>query len=225
MVKIKISHTIDEDLIEWLYSEIKTKRFASISHGIEYALTVVKNQNQTTKTNPTQTTQPEQPGEYDIDREDLRNKWWTDNEIGLSILKQGGIGKTNINNIMQKNPELFETKDESRAWLTNKLKIDPPPEIVKDNNRHKKGIIPNQNHPKILVSSEDPAEPPKFTPNRKTVKCPNCSEEQLIIPGSPAKKCVNCGAKIPEPTDDPKPANNQEAPAQDIPPPPQEAKP
>lgn len=30
--------SIDENLIKWLDSQIKTKRFASRSHGIEFAL-------------------------------------------------------------------------------------------------------------------------------------------------------------------------------------------
>lgn len=38
MTKIKVSHTIDEELINWIDSEIKKKRFASRSHAIEYAL-------------------------------------------------------------------------------------------------------------------------------------------------------------------------------------------
>jgi len=42
MTKLKISITIDEELLAWLNSELETKRFASISHGIEYALTTVK---------------------------------------------------------------------------------------------------------------------------------------------------------------------------------------
>lgn len=38
MVKIKVSHTIDEELVRWMDSEIAKKRFASRSHAIEYAL-------------------------------------------------------------------------------------------------------------------------------------------------------------------------------------------
>lgn len=38
MSKIKTSHTIDEDLIKWVDSEIANKRFGSRSHAIEYAL-------------------------------------------------------------------------------------------------------------------------------------------------------------------------------------------
>jgi Arc/MetJ-type ribon-helix-helix transcriptional regulator len=38
MAKIKVSHTIDEDLVNWIDSEIKKKRFASRSHAIEYAV-------------------------------------------------------------------------------------------------------------------------------------------------------------------------------------------
>jgi Arc/MetJ-type ribon-helix-helix transcriptional regulator len=38
MTKIKVSHTIDEELVKWIDSEIAKKRFASRSHGIEFAL-------------------------------------------------------------------------------------------------------------------------------------------------------------------------------------------
>ncbi|MCZ7401080.1 MAG: ribbon-helix-helix domain-containing protein [Candidatus Methanoperedens sp.] len=38
MVKIKVSHTIDEDLIKRVDYDIATRRFASRSHAIEYAL-------------------------------------------------------------------------------------------------------------------------------------------------------------------------------------------
>ncbi len=38
MSKIKVSHTIDEELVEWMDSQIAKKRFASRSHAIEFAL-------------------------------------------------------------------------------------------------------------------------------------------------------------------------------------------
>jgi Arc/MetJ-type ribon-helix-helix transcriptional regulator len=38
MAKIKVSHTIDEELVKWIDLEIEKKRFASRSHAIEYAL-------------------------------------------------------------------------------------------------------------------------------------------------------------------------------------------
>jgi len=37
-LKEKFSVSIDNVLVKWLDSEIKNKRFASRSHGIEYAL-------------------------------------------------------------------------------------------------------------------------------------------------------------------------------------------
>ncbi len=46
MVKIKVSHTIDEELIKWIDSEIAKRRFASRSHGIEYALEQLKTSEQ-----------------------------------------------------------------------------------------------------------------------------------------------------------------------------------
>jgi len=190
MVKLKISITIDEELIAWLSSEIETKRFASISHGIEYALTLMKEEE---LRGSTRQTKKEPKTIKNI--EDIRNTWWVDKNIGFSIAKSGGIGFVNFNNIIQKNPELFETKDDCREWLINKLKIDPPPEIEKDKPL-KRGIIPNRTHAKILVSSEDPTDPPKFTPNRSTVKYPGCNEEHLNIPGSPVKTCGNCGGVL-----------------------------
>jgi Arc/MetJ-type ribon-helix-helix transcriptional regulator len=37
-MKRKISVAIDEDLLEWIHSEIGKKRFASASHAVNYAL-------------------------------------------------------------------------------------------------------------------------------------------------------------------------------------------
>jgi Arc/MetJ-type ribon-helix-helix transcriptional regulator len=42
--KLKTSVAIDEDLLKWVDSEIKTKRFASRSHAIEYSLQNMKKQ-------------------------------------------------------------------------------------------------------------------------------------------------------------------------------------
>ncbi|MBU7009183.1 MAG: hypothetical protein HXS46_00725 [Theionarchaea archaeon] len=41
-MKIKTSASIDEKLLEWLDSEIEKMRFASRSHGINYALQKLK---------------------------------------------------------------------------------------------------------------------------------------------------------------------------------------
>lgn len=41
-MKEKFSVSIDENLLKWLDGEIKTKRFASRSHGIEFALMQLK---------------------------------------------------------------------------------------------------------------------------------------------------------------------------------------
>jgi Arc/MetJ-type ribon-helix-helix transcriptional regulator len=38
VVKIKTSIALDEELIAWIDSQIKKKRFASRTHAIEYAL-------------------------------------------------------------------------------------------------------------------------------------------------------------------------------------------
>lgn len=42
LAKSKISITIDGDLIKWLDSQIKQKKFASRSHGFEFAITQLK---------------------------------------------------------------------------------------------------------------------------------------------------------------------------------------
>jgi len=42
LAKAKLSITIDEDLIRWLDSQIKKKKFANRSHGFEYALNELK---------------------------------------------------------------------------------------------------------------------------------------------------------------------------------------
>lgn len=46
MMKPKFSVSIDADLCRWLDSEIRDKRFASRSHGIEYALTKLRKSEQ-----------------------------------------------------------------------------------------------------------------------------------------------------------------------------------
>jgi len=214
MAKVKVSHTIDEELVIWLESEISTKRFGSMSHGIEYALTLLKGMHTQPQTKHKNVAQPELAEESAeitvVDVEVMRQKWWVDKKIGMGIVKVGGIGLINLTNIIQRNPDLFETKEECRSWLHNKLKSDPPPEVIKET-LYKKGIIPNQNHTrkKDIVSSEDTTEPPKFTPNRSTAKCPGCEEEHLEIPGSTIQKCPNCGYIK---------QSNQHAPAQDVPP-------
>jgi len=42
LAKTKISITVDDELIKWLDSQIKKKKFASRSHGFEYALSQLK---------------------------------------------------------------------------------------------------------------------------------------------------------------------------------------
>ena len=37
-MKKKISVAIDEDLLEWIRSQVEKKRFASASHAVNYAL-------------------------------------------------------------------------------------------------------------------------------------------------------------------------------------------
>lgn len=41
--KAKISATIDKELIAWIDKNVKTKRFSSRSHGIEYCINECKN--------------------------------------------------------------------------------------------------------------------------------------------------------------------------------------
>ncbi len=38
MVKLRKNVTIDDKLIKWVEEQIRKKRFASLSHAIEYAL-------------------------------------------------------------------------------------------------------------------------------------------------------------------------------------------
>ncbi len=38
MKKRKVTITVDEEIIRWVEKEIARKRFASISHAVEYAL-------------------------------------------------------------------------------------------------------------------------------------------------------------------------------------------
>jgi len=43
MAKMKISITVDSELLNWLDLQIKKKRFANRSHGFEYSLAELKN--------------------------------------------------------------------------------------------------------------------------------------------------------------------------------------
>ncbi len=222
MAKIKLSHTIDEELVSWLDAEIKTKRFSNRSHGIEYTLMVLKGLGNQ-PTNPTKpapvkndiTETPEIITESSLSLEAMRNKWWKDKQIGISIVKAGGIGVINLTNIIQKNPDLFGTKEECRTWLHNKLKTEPPVidiETPKPLNKHRTPSILN-------ISSHDPEEPPKFTPRRSTIKCPGCGEERVELPGSPVRKCANCGFIFGQ-DNSINPQPDQQTPAQETPSPP-----
>ena len=42
MTKEKVSVTIDDNLLKWLDSQIKKKKYASRSHGFEFALNELK---------------------------------------------------------------------------------------------------------------------------------------------------------------------------------------
>lgn len=43
MVRVKVSATIDRELVRWLDEQIETKRFRNRSHAIEWALAQVAN--------------------------------------------------------------------------------------------------------------------------------------------------------------------------------------
>jgi len=47
MVKLRKNVTIEDDLVRWVEAEIKKKRFASLSHAIEYALTKIQEEGKT----------------------------------------------------------------------------------------------------------------------------------------------------------------------------------
>jgi len=42
MVKVRKNVTVDDKLVKWVEEQIEAKRFASLSHAIEYALTQLK---------------------------------------------------------------------------------------------------------------------------------------------------------------------------------------
>ena len=44
MSKKKTSISLDEELLEWINKKIREKRFASVTHAIEYSLMRVKNE-------------------------------------------------------------------------------------------------------------------------------------------------------------------------------------
>jgi len=47
MPKVKKTVTIDTDLLAWVKKQIQDKRFASISHAIEYALNKIMKEEKT----------------------------------------------------------------------------------------------------------------------------------------------------------------------------------
>ncbi len=152
--------------------------------------------------------------ESSLSLEAMRDKWYKEKQIGISIVKAGGIGVINLTNIIQKNPDLFETKEECRTWLHNKLKTEPP--VIEEIETIK---TPNKTH-KLPPSNTVEAQL-KFTPRRSTIKCPGCGEEQLELPGSPVRKCTNCGFNFNQ-EDSTKQQPDQIAAAQDTPTPPPE---
>lgn len=46
VMKNRKNITIDPELLSWVEEQIRKKRFASLSHAIEYALTQLKEKNQ-----------------------------------------------------------------------------------------------------------------------------------------------------------------------------------
>lgn len=44
-VKIKINVSLESDSLKWIDTQVKTKKFASRSHLIQYAVTIQKNEN------------------------------------------------------------------------------------------------------------------------------------------------------------------------------------
>ena len=42
MNRVKVTATVDKDLVAWLDQEVETRRFRNRSHGIEYAIAELK---------------------------------------------------------------------------------------------------------------------------------------------------------------------------------------
>jgi len=42
MIRVKVTATVDQELIEWIDQEVKKKRFRNRSHAIEYALAMLR---------------------------------------------------------------------------------------------------------------------------------------------------------------------------------------
>ncbi len=140
--------------------------------------------------------------ESSLSLEAMRNRWWDEKQIRRNIVNAGGIGIINFKNIIQKNPDLFENKEECKTWLHNKLKSDPPEieiEALKTTKKPNKLTVLNTPAPGGV-------EEPKLTPRRTTTKCPGCGEEYLELPGSTVKKCVNCGFNFGQKEDTPAPS-------------------
>lgn len=47
MPKVRKNVTLDSDLIDWVEKRIENKRFASVSHAIEYALNELRKREET----------------------------------------------------------------------------------------------------------------------------------------------------------------------------------
>ena len=45
-MKKKVSVSIDEDLLSWAYQQVENKRFASLSHAVDYALNELRKSSQ-----------------------------------------------------------------------------------------------------------------------------------------------------------------------------------
>ena len=47
MPKVRKNVTLDPDLVDWVEKQIENKRFASVSHAIEYALNELRKREET----------------------------------------------------------------------------------------------------------------------------------------------------------------------------------
>jgi len=42
MIRVRVTVTVDNELVQWIDAEVKTKRFRNRSHAIEYAIAKLK---------------------------------------------------------------------------------------------------------------------------------------------------------------------------------------
>lgn len=104
-----------------------------------------------------------------------RQKWWDIKEIYKYITKAGGLDKSNTLVMYQRNADIFQSHEECKAWLRNKLKT------LTD----KRGLKEITNYPQHQ------------TQMTQMILCPECKGKNVLVSKtSTGRKCAHCGFNI-----------------------------